>query len=152
MEADILLGDVRRALHNGVDEDGTDHELRQVMADSFFSLSEAARPAKSAIVNGAVQWMGLTGRMDPRQAIFALAQANWDYRLATQRTFEEEGTLAPSREVVPRDHEEPDVRSGTGSGSELSTAPEVRLWVTEVDLNVRLIFWYNRTQRRDRIR
>ncbi len=59
MEADTLLGDVRRALHDGVDEDGTDHELRQVMADSYFSLSEAARPTESAIVNGAVQWMGL---------------------------------------------------------------------------------------------
>ncbi len=139
MEADTLLGDVRRALHDGVDEDGTDHELRQVMADSYFSLSEAARPTESAIVNGAVQWMGLTGRMDPRQAIYALAQADWDYRLATQRTFEEEETLAPPREVAPRDNKEPDVGSGTDSGSELSTAPEVRLCVTEVDLDVRLI-------------
>lgn len=139
MEADTLLGDVRRALHDGVDEDGTDHELRQVMADSYFSLSEAARPTESAIVNGAVQWMGLTGRMDPRQAIYALAQADWDYRIATQRTFEEEETLVPPREVAPRDNEEPDVGSGTDSGSELSTAPEVRLRVTEVDLDVRLI-------------
>ncbi len=124
-QADILLDDVRRALHNGVDLDGTDDELRQVMADSYFSLPAATRPTESVIVNGAVQWMALTGRMDPRQAIFALTQASWDYKLATLRTLEEEKPFTPSQGVNPAENDEPEVGSETDTDSELSQYPEV---------------------------
>lgn len=106
------------------------------MADSYFSLSEAARPNESGIVNGAVQWMGLTGRMDPRQAIYALAQASWDYRLATQRTLEKEETLAPFREVQAMGNQGPAAGGETDSDSELSTSADVSLCVKEVDLIV----------------
>lgn len=135
-QADTLLDDVRKALHNGVDEDGTDEALRQLIADSYFSLSKAARPDESGIVNGAVQWMGLTGRMDPRQAIHALAQASWDYQLATQRTLEEEETSAPFREVKATGNQGPTAGAETDSDSELSMGPDVSSCVTEVDLIV----------------
>ena len=85
--ADILRNSVRRVLDDASDHNGADEELRQVMHDHFYNMPQNTRPTERFIVNSALHWMRVTGREDSRQAVLALAQADWDYGVAVQENL-----------------------------------------------------------------
>ena len=97
--------DLRQALQNAVAPFGTDDELLQVLDERYYGLPEAGRPNEDHILISAVRFMDITGWMVSRDAVIALAQANWDCEIAVEQHFDG-GSLPPP--IVEEVKEEPD--------------------------------------------
>ena len=104
---------------------GTDSELFSVLGERFYIVPETQRPTEAQILDRAVQYMNITNRILPRDAVMALAQANWDYEFAVARHFDGR-PAAPIPEVGPSvDVEAINCSGPPSSDSELTPPSQV---------------------------
>ena len=116
---------------------GTDNELFKILRERFYGIPVTRRPTEAQILDSVVQYMNITGRMVPRDALMTLAQANWDFEFVVARHFDG----APA---APLPMLEPTVGGGPRSSSELSPPPEVRFFNGTRLTNIELICCCNR--------
>ena len=96
--AQDLRNQIREALKNAVDETGTDDVLLEVLNSRFFVISLSERPSENHLLDSTVQYMNITNQMMARDAVIALAEANWDIEYAVARYFD--GRLASPMPTV----------------------------------------------------